>query len=55
MAWVLKTLILWEIHEAFAAWVLANVAAIERNEWIQSKTGVYANFGTFPLRSGQSE
>lgn len=39
---------LWEIHEAFAAQVLANVAAIERNEWIRSKTGVDANFGTFP-------
>ncbi|MER9432511.1 hypothetical protein [Mesorhizobium sp. M0408] len=28
--------------------MLANVAAIERNEWVQSKTGVDANFGTFP-------
>jgi acetyl-CoA C-acetyltransferase len=46
MAWGLKTLI-WEIHEAFAAQVLANVAAIERNDWIRSKIGVDADFGTF--------
>jgi acetyl-CoA C-acetyltransferase/acetyl-CoA acyltransferase len=38
---------LWEIHEAFAAQVLANVAAIERDDWIRSKTGVDANFDTF--------
>ena len=31
---------IWEIHEAFAAQVLANVAAIERDNWIRSKTGV---------------
>jgi acetyl-CoA C-acetyltransferase/acetyl-CoA acyltransferase len=37
---------LWEIHEAFAAQVLANVAAIERDDWIRSKTGVDADFGT---------
>ncbi|MDQ8727630.1 thiolase family protein [Bradyrhizobium sp. LHD-71] len=39
---------LWELHEAFAAQVLANVAAIERDDWIRSKTGVDADFGTFP-------
>jgi len=38
---------LWEIHEAFAAQVLANVAAIERDDWIRSKAGVDADFGTF--------
>lgn len=38
---------LWEIHEAFAAQVLANVGAIERNEWIRSKVGIEADFGTF--------
>jgi acetyl-CoA C-acetyltransferase/acetyl-CoA acyltransferase len=38
---------LWELHEAFAAQVLANVAAIERNDWIRSKAGVDADFGTF--------
>ena len=39
---------LWEIHEAFAAQVLANVAAIERPDWIRTKTGIDADFGTFP-------
>jgi acetyl-CoA C-acetyltransferase/acetyl-CoA acyltransferase len=38
---------LWELHEAFAAQVLANVAAIEDADWIRSKTGVDAEFGTF--------
>jgi acetyl-CoA C-acetyltransferase len=27
--------------------VLANVAAIERDDWIRSKTGIDADFGTF--------
>jgi acetyl-CoA acetyltransferase len=35
----------WKIHEVFAAQVLANVAAIERDDWIRSKTGVDADFG----------
>ena len=39
---------LWEIHEAFAAQVLANVAAIERPDWIRSKTGIDFDFGAFP-------
>ena len=39
---------LWEIHEAFAAQVLANVAALERDGWIRTKTGVDADFGAFP-------
>jgi acetyl-CoA C-acetyltransferase/acetyl-CoA acyltransferase len=39
---------LWEIHEAFAAQVLANVAAIERDGWIRSKIGIDADFGLFP-------
>lgn len=38
---------LWELHEAFAAQVLANVAAIEDDDWIRSRTGVDASFGTF--------
>src|SRR3546814_12926640 len=42
----LDDICLWEIHEAFAAQVLANVAAIERDDWIRSKTGVDADFGT---------
>ena len=39
---------LWEIHEAFAAQVLANVAAIERRDWIRTRTGIDADFGAFP-------
>jgi acetyl-CoA C-acetyltransferase/acetyl-CoA acyltransferase len=39
---------LWEIHEAFAAQVLANVAAIERPDWVRTKTGVQADLGAFP-------
>lgn len=39
---------LWEIHEAFAAQVLANVAAIKRGDWIRAQTGIEANFGAFP-------
>lgn len=39
---------LWEIHEAFAAQVLANVAAIERPDWIRTKTGIDDDFGPFP-------
>lgn len=39
---------LWELHEAFAAQVLANVAAIERPDWIRSKTGIEVDFGPFP-------
>src|SRR3546814_13958575 len=37
---------LWEIHAAFAAQVMATVAAIERDDWLRSKTGVDADFGT---------
>lgn len=38
---------LWELHEAFAAQVLANVAAIVDADWIRSKTGIDAEFGPF--------
>ena len=38
---------LWEIHEAFAAQVLANVAAIERPDWVRAKAGVDRDFGSF--------
>jgi len=40
---------LWEIHEAIAAQVPANAAAIERSDWIRSKTGVDADFGTVAI------
>lgn len=39
---------LWEIHEAFAAQVLTNVAALEKPGWIQQKVGVEREFGHFP-------
>jgi len=39
---------LWEIHEAFAAQVLANVAALEDRDWIKRKTGITRDFGPFP-------
>lgn len=39
---------LWEIHEAFAAQVLANIAAVEKLDWVRSKTGIDADLGRFP-------
>jgi acetyl-CoA C-acetyltransferase len=39
---------LWEIHEAFAAQVLCNVAAIENAGFVKNKVGVTAAFGSFP-------
>ena len=39
---------LWEIHEAFAAQVLCNVAAIEDAAFLRDKVGVHAPLGKFP-------
>ena len=39
---------LWEIHEAFAAQVLANVAALEKPGWISERGRISINFGRFP-------
>lgn len=39
---------LWEIHEAFAAQVLCNVAAIEDASFVKNKAGVDAALGSFP-------
>ena len=39
---------LWEIHEAFAAQVLANVAALEKPGWTRDRAGVDFDFGPFP-------
>ena len=38
---------LWEIHEAFAAQVPANVAALQDQDWITRKTGITRDFGAF--------
>jgi acetyl-CoA C-acetyltransferase len=39
---------LWEIHEAFAAQVLCNVAALEDESFVREKAGVSATLGRFP-------
>jgi acetyl-CoA C-acetyltransferase len=39
---------LWEIHEAFAAQVLCNAAAIESESFVREKAGVAAPLGKFP-------
>lgn len=39
---------LWEIHEAFTAQALANIAALEKPGWIEEKTGITNDFGRFP-------
>ena len=38
---------IWEIHEAFAAQVLANVAAITDPDWVRAKAGVEEDMGPF--------
>jgi acetyl-CoA C-acetyltransferase len=40
---------LWEIHEAFAAQVLCNVAALEDADFVANKAGVAAEMGAFPM------
>jgi acetyl-CoA C-acetyltransferase len=39
---------LWEIHEAFAAQVLAHIKALESPEFLRDKAGVSGSFGAFP-------
>lgn len=39
---------LWEIHEAFAAQVLANIAALEKPGWTRDRARVDFEFGPFP-------
>lgn len=39
---------LWEIHEAFAAQVLCNVAAIESEAFVREKVSISAPMGKFP-------
>jgi acetyl-CoA C-acetyltransferase len=47
-AMTLSSIDLWEIHEAFAAQVLCNVAAIENESFVREKVGVSAALGKFP-------
>jgi len=44
----LEAIDLWEIHEAFAAQVLCNVAAIESEDFLREKVRVDARLGRFP-------
>jgi acetyl-CoA C-acetyltransferase len=39
---------LWEIHEAFSAQVLANIAALEKPGWTRDRASVDFDFGAFP-------
>lgn len=39
---------LWEIHEAFAAQVLATIAALNEREWVRQRAGIDAELGTVP-------
>ena len=39
---------LWEIHEAFAAQVLAHIEALENPDFLRLKAGVDPAFGAFP-------
>jgi acetyl-CoA C-acetyltransferase len=39
---------LWEIHEAFAAQVLAHIKALESPDFLRNKAGVDANLGAVP-------
>ncbi len=39
---------IWEIHEAFAAQVLAHIKALESPDFLHQKVGISRSFGTFP-------
>ena len=44
----LEAIDLWEIHEAFAAQVLCNVAALESEDFLRDKVRIDAQLGRFP-------
>ncbi len=44
----LEAIDLWEIHEAFAAQVLCNVAALESEDFLREKVRIEARLGRFP-------
>jgi acetyl-CoA C-acetyltransferase len=39
---------LWEIHEAFAAQVLAHIALLDDRTFLRKRVGIDRDFGTFP-------
>jgi acetyl-CoA C-acetyltransferase len=39
---------LWDLHEAFAAQVLCNIAGLEDADYVRAKTGMAHTFGPFP-------
>lgn len=43
-----EDVVLWELHEAFAAQVLCNVAGLESADYVREKAGVAHTFGAFP-------
>ena len=47
-ALTLESIDLWEIHEAFAAQVLCNVAALESEDFLRGKVRIDARLGRFP-------
>jgi acetyl-CoA C-acetyltransferase len=47
-ALTLAAIDLWEIHEAFAAQVLCNVAALESEDFLREKVRIEARLGAFP-------
>ena len=47
-ALTLEAIDLWEIHEAFAAQVLCNVAALESESFLREKVGLDGALGRFP-------
>ncbi len=44
----LEAIDLWEIHEAFAAQVLCNVAALKSEDFLRNKVRIEARLGNFP-------
>jgi len=46
--WKFEDVGLWELHEAFAAQVLCNIAGLEDAAYVREKTGLTTSFGPFP-------
>jgi acetyl-CoA C-acetyltransferase len=43
-----EDILLWELHEAFAAQVLSTLEAVQEREWVADRAGVDRDFGSFP-------